>query len=529
MEPYGDDVLWIVVVGFLMAFLVAFTIGANDVANSFGTSVGSKVLTLKTACILGIFFETAGSILLGSEVTEAIGTEIFNVDAYNGTEKQIMLGALATLGKQRGSGLWQLVATYFQLPISTTHGVVGAIVGFSLVAKGPLGVQWMTVARIAASWVLSPVVSGAISALFFLGVRTFILENAHPVKKVLIFLPIIYAVVTVVNVVSVFTDSPPFLYLDKVPWWGVSLSSLLISILVGVYVRFFLIPHVTRKLTDTKNDLEEVKEKEEKEKVENMEIVHRMKLMKVNESGKVQPILSKEKMDSNPLPQEKEGNCFEKGGGDSNEISNGLNDEKGIEDEESEKGDMTEKGKTEGDEGKGDTNAQFPPTEKLFSFVQILTSVCSSFFHGANDVSNAVGPILGMWFAYQTGKLSHVMDPPIWILAFGGIGISLGLAVWGRRVIKTVGQRLTPITPSSGFTMEMGAAFTVLMASKVGLPISTTHCLIGSIVCVGKVKDPLQGVQWGLFRNIVLTWFITLPACAGVSALIMFILLHVSP
>ncbi|CAG0898975.1 unnamed protein product [Darwinula stevensoni] len=142
--------------------------------------------------------------------------------------------------------------------------------------------------------------------------------------------------------------------------------------------------------------------------------------------------------------------------------------------------------------------------------------------------TNAVGPMLGLWFVYKTGN-SALSDPPIWMLAFGGLGMSLGLAVWGRRVIKTVGQGITLITPSSGFTMEMGAGLTVLLASKLGFPISTTHCLVGAVVCVGKVKDPKQGVEWGLFRNILLTWLVTLPACSGLSALIMYILLNVVP
>ncbi|CAG0898974.1 unnamed protein product, partial [Darwinula stevensoni] len=156
MEAYEIDALWIVIVGFVMAFTAAFTIGANDVANSFGTSVGSKVLTVKQACILGVICETAGSILLGAEVTAAIGSEIMNEAVYNGTEKQIMLGSLATLGKPfpfgtsstfhpfvGASGAWQLIATFFRLPISTTHGVVGSIIGFNLVAKGLPAVKWM--------------------------------------------------------------------------------------------------------------------------------------------------------------------------------------------------------------------------------------------------------------------------------------------------------------------------------------------------------------------------------------------------
>lgn len=165
-----------------------------------------------------------------------------------------------------------------------------------------------------------------------------------------------------------------------------------------------------------------------------------------------------------------------------------------------------------------------PEVKRLFSFLQILTATFGSFAHGGNDVSNAIGPLIALWAIYTEGSVAQRSPTPIYILLYGGIGISVGLWVWGRRVIQTIGEDLTKVTASSGFTIEIGSAFTVLLASKAGLPISTTHCKVGSVVFVGWAKSSRQGVDWGLFRNIVIAWVVTVPLTAGISALLMLIL-----
>ncbi|KAF4526164.1 hypothetical protein B566_EDAN008200 [Ephemera danica] len=165
-----------------------------------------------------------------------------------------------------------------------------------------------------------------------------------------------------------------------------------------------------------------------------------------------------------------------------------------------------------------------PEVSRLFSFLQILTATFGSFAHGGNDVSNAIGPLIALWLIYKEGTVQQTTETPLSILLYGGIGISLGLWIWGRRVIQTIGEDLTQITPSTGFTIEIGAAFTVLLASKIGLPISTTHCKVGSVVFVGWASSDRQGVDWKLFRNIIFAWVVTLPVAGSLSAAMMAIL-----
>jgi len=164
-----------------------------------------------------------------------------------------------------------------------------------------------------------------------------------------------------------------------------------------------------------------------------------------------------------------------------------------------------------------------PGVGRLFSFLQIMTAAFGSFAHGGNDVSNAIGPLIALWLVYQDGNIAQKAPTPIYLLVYGGVGISLGLWVWGRRVIKTMGEDLTRITPSSGFTIEIGSAITVLLASKLGIPISTTHCKVGSIVSVGYVRSR-NSVDWKLFRNIIFAWLVTVPVSGGLSAVIMLAL-----
>lgn len=205
MEPYSSDIIWLVCIGFLIAFVLAFGIGANDVANSFGTSVGAKVLTIYQACWMASVCELAGAILLGYKVSDTMRKGILDTATYEGDEKLMMLGCTSALG---ASASWLLVATYWKLPISGTHSIVGATIGFSLVARGVAGLQWRMLGTIVASWFVSPVLSGLMSVVLFRCIRTFILEAKNPLRAGLFALPIFYGVSLFVNVFSIVHDGP---------------------------------------------------------------------------------------------------------------------------------------------------------------------------------------------------------------------------------------------------------------------------------------------------------------------------------
>lgn len=203
MEPYLADVLWIVILGFIIAFILSFAVGANDVANSFATSVGSGVLTFRQACYLATIFEIAGAVLLGYKVADTMRKGILEVDLYVGSEQELMYGMLSALF---GCAIWLLVATYFKVPVSTTHSIVGSTVGFGLVAHGTNGLNTSTLLTIVASWVVSPLLSGAISVAIFMLIDRYIIKASNPLKSGLRALPFIYGFTIFINVLSITLD-----------------------------------------------------------------------------------------------------------------------------------------------------------------------------------------------------------------------------------------------------------------------------------------------------------------------------------
>lgn len=639
MEPYSDDLLWLVVCGFIVAFILAFGIGANDVANSFGTSVGSKVLTLTQACILATIFEIAGAVLIGYKVSDTMRKGILDVSLYaDGGERLLAAGCLAAL---IAGAAWLILATALRLPVSGTHSVVGATVGFTITAKGPIGVRWSTLGAIVLSWFISPVLSGTASAFIYWLVRRFILRSPQPIVAGLTALPFFYGATIAVNVLSVVHDGPKLLAMDKIPLWIAIAVSVALGALVAGAVRCFLVPYYQKKLiappvnfsvglsnettpahTPTHSNKSSVAQRptsliSEDGKVleviaESAEMVTLSDADKVSEGVREMnarnrallatmddcSILSRSLSPPNKsrlqlIDADPQLNAFKyidetlsccksldstqlAGMGESYDSKNGflvdscdtiakgefdkLATERALH--------ITEDFDTpppppprieHNGEGNSAWNitrpiapisklpaitpnssaapllrAASPPppppphppppkdTLRLFSFLQVLTATFGAFAHGGNDVSNAIGPLVALWLLYSEGGAHARAETPLAILVFGGVGIALGLWLWGRRVIRTVGEDLTSITPDTGFTIELGAALTVLVASKAGLPVSTTHCKVGSVVCVGYFSD--KAVDWSLFRNIIFAWVVTVPAVAGMAALSMLAL-----
>ncbi|XP_028370526.1 sodium-dependent phosphate transporter 1 [Phyllostomus discolor] len=656
------DYLWMLILGFIIAFVLAFSVGANDVANSFGTAVGSGVVTLKQACILASIFETVGSVLLGAKVSETIRKGLIDVTMYKSRQKLLMAGSVSAMF---GSAVWQLVASFLKLPISGTHCIVGATIGFSLVAKGQDGVKWSELVKIVLSWFVSPLLSGIMSGILFFLVRAFILRKADPVPNGLRALPVFYACTVGINLFSIMYTGAPLLGFDKLPLWGTILISVGCAVLCALIVWFFVCPRMKRKiereiksspsespLMEKKNSL---KEEHEEAKLSLSDVESRspssetgpatMPLRAVVEErtvsfklGDLEEAPERERLPSVDLKEETSldgamngavqlpnGNLVQFSQAVSNHINSSghyqyhtVHKDSGLYKELLHKLHLAKVGDCMGDSGdrplrrnnsytsytmaicgmpldsfrakegeqKGEEMEKLtwpntdskkrirmdsytsycnavsdihsasemdvsskvemglgdrkgsgssleewndqdkPEVSLLFQFLQILTACFGSFAHGGNDVSNAIGPLVALYLVYNTGDVSSKEASPIWLLLYGGVGICIGLWVWGRRVIQTMGKDLTPITPSSGFSIELASALTVVIASNVGLPISTTHCKVGSVVSVGWLRSK-KAVDWRLFRNIFMAWFVTVPISGLISAAIMAVFKYV--
>ncbi|GAB1609137.1 sodium-dependent phosphate transporter 1-A-like isoform X1 [Argonauta hians] len=540
-----ENWLWMVVVGFIIAFVLAFGIGANDVANSFGTSVGAKVLTLRQACILATIFETLGAILLGARVSDTIRKGIIDVLPYNGTEEVLMMGNVASV---TGSCFWLLLATFLRLPVSATHSIVGSTLGFALVAHGTNGVKWSKLGIIISSWFISPVLSGIVSTGIFVLIRYYVLNAANSLEPGLKFLPIFYASTVAVNMFSIFFEGSELLGFDKIPLYGVFIITVGVGVVVALAVYFLLVPYMRKKIIAkcqkmrsfqaAGNSEEDLYEKVPAS-VPEIEI-HGVENKNNYVSYIPDPSNRAENGNGVTIKPDPENGAVHLDPGETGSqiLSSSASPlikivDNGAAIETTDTRRPSKRSRTlstsEVEKLKARQLVQdSPETIHLFSFLQILTAVFGSFAHGGNDVSNAIGPIVALWVIARDKSVLQAAPTPLWILFYGGCGISLGLWIWGRRVIKTMGEDLTKITPSSGFCIEIGSALTVLVASNIGIPISTTHCKVGSVVFVGRVRSK-ENVDWSLFRNIVLAWIGTLPAAGLLSALIMYLFMTYVP
>uniref|UniRef100_A0AAX7SFY4 Phosphate transporter n=1 Tax=Astatotilapia calliptera TaxID=8154 RepID=A0AAX7SFY4_ASTCA len=596
------EYVWLLVVGFIIAFVLAFSVGANDVANSFGTAVGSGVVTLRQACILATVFETLGSVLLGAKVSETIRKGIIDVGMYNGSEHVLMAGSISAMV---GSAVWQLAASFLKLPISGTHCIVGATIGFSLVAKGQQGVRWLELLRIVASWFLSPLLSGIMSAVVFYFVRRFILQKEDPVPNGLKALPVFYAITMAINLFSIMFTGAPVLGFDMIPWWGILLISLACGLLTSIVVWFIVCPRLKKKIerkshfcqsdslfnsiqvhfsnqaqsngasTNAQNQVQFKNHVQFNNRPPQppsngysqyhtvhtdsalyKDLLHKLHLAKMSDcmgEGGDRPIRRNNSYTAYTMTiigmhdKHKEGDfraCEDgnKAPGSGSQERKRLRMDSYTSYCNAVAEHTTPEGLVEGDvrldmeiKDTGSSQSSLdderpekdkPEVSVLFQFLQILTACFGSFAHGGNDVSNAIGPLVALWLVYETSSVFSNAHTPIWLLLYGGVGICAGLWVWGRRVIQTMGKDLTPITPSSGFSIELASALTVVVASNIGLPVSTTHCKVGSVVAVGWLRSK-KAVDWRLFRNIFMAWFVTVPISGLISAAIMAIFVHV--
>lgn len=379
-------------------------------------------------------------------------------------------------GALLGTGLWLQFASYFGLPVSTTHAIVGAIVGFGLLTLGTSGIEWSMIGSIAASWVLSPLMSGIIAFIIFNLLQKkilFAMNPAHATKKLI---PYLLFFVFVTFSLSLIFNGLGRLHLELSLMQAILLS--LICGFVALGVGFLLMKRLptaetaateeSRYLPQTLISLEKSIKHLRRVRAGTQEATH-------------------------------------------DEITNLLEQMHTIKQEMRKETDFPER------------TSEYHTVEKVFGFMQIISACFIAFAHGANDVANAIAPVASVIDTIKNGAVGGIAPIPSWLLAFGGLGIVVGLATWGWRVIETIGRKITELTPTRGFSAEFGAAITILLASKLGLPISTTHCLVGAVLGVGLARG-LRALNLRTLREIALSWVITLPASALMSILCYFVL-----
>jgi len=413
LTSYGTIlVLFAGVVGFFMAW----GIGANDVANAMGTSVGSKALTIKQAIIIAMIFEFAGAYLAGGEVTSTIRKGIIDSSYFANAPEQLVFGMIASL---LAAGFWLLIASYLGWPVSTTHSIVGAIVGFTVVAAGIDAITWSKVGAIVGSWVITPLIAGIISFFIFNSAQKLIFDTEKPLDAAKRYVPIYMFLAGFVLSLVTIKKGLKHIGLDvgttEGYFWAIG-----VAIVVALIGKFFI-----------------------------------------------------------------------------SRIS--FSDE-------------------------ADKDMHYANVEKVFAILMVITACCMAFAHGSNDVANAIGPLAAVVSVVSSGgEIAKKAAIAWWILPLGGVGIVIGLAVFGQRVMATIGSGITHLTPSRGFAAELAAACTVVIASGTGLPISTTQTLVGGVLGVGLARG-IAAINMGVVRNIIISWVITLPVGAGLSIIFYWII-----
>lgn len=416
LANYGTLLL---IIAAVFGLMMAIGIGANDVANAMGTSVGSKALTVKQAIIIAMIFEFAGAYLAGGEVTDTIRQGVIDTSLFADTPDLLVFGMMSAL---LAAGSWLLLASYMGWPVSTTHSIIGAIIGFALVSVGSEAVDWRSVQGIVGSWVITPFISGLFAYFIFISAQKFIFDTDKPLENAKRYVPVYMFLTTIVIALVTIKKGLKHvgLHLTNGEAWFWSFAISVVVMGVG-----YLYIQKRFQLDHEKN--------------------------------------------------------------------------------------------TQG----------FSGVEKVFSTLMVITACAMAFAHGSNDVANAIGPLSAIVSTVQNmGEIAEKTKIAWWILPLGGIGIVIGLATLGSKVMSTVGTGITELTPSRGFAAQLATASTVVVASGTGLPISTTQTLVGAVLGVGFARG-IAALNLGVVRNIVVSWVVTLPAGAILAIVFYEILLAI--
>lgn len=416
MEIIAQHGTVFIIIAIAFGLFMTWGIGANDVANVMGTSVGSGAITVMTAIIIAAIFEFAGAALAGGHVTATIRKGMIDPTPIINNPEILVFGMLSAL---LAAAVWLAAASWRGWPVSTTHSIVGAIIGFAVTGIGIDAVKWGKVAQIVASWVVSPVLGGTVAFILMISIRRLILNTENPLQNAKRWGPVyVFLVGFIISLVTMFKGLKP-LKLDL----SVTMSFVLAAVF-GVVIAAIGWALIRRVQVDEKAEEEH----------------------------------------------------------------------------------------------------HFASVEKVFVPMMIFTACGMAFAHGSNDVANGVGPLAAVYGLVKSGgEVAQKSTLPLWILALGGAGIVLGLATFGYRVMRTIGTRITELTPTRGFSATMAAAATVVLASRTGMPVSTTHIAVGAVMGVGLARG-IGAIDLRVVGGIVVSWIVTLPIGGGLAALFFFTL-----
>jgi PiT family inorganic phosphate transporter len=420
MDIISNYGMLLIMTAAVVGFFMAWGIGANDVANAMGTSVGSKALTIKQAILIAMVFEFAGAYLAGGEVTSTIRKGIIDSAPFIPNPEYLVLGMISALF---AAAIWLAVASYLGWPVSTTHSIVGAIVGFAAFGVSMDAVNWGKVGGIVGSWIVTPALSGFIAYIIFMSAQRLIFDTKNPLENAKKYVP--FYMFLAGFIMALVTIKKGLKHIVKSGDLNISATeSYIYAIIVGLIVAAV---------------------------------------------GKY--FISKIKLDPS-----------------------------------------------------ADKEMQFTNVEKIFAVLMVVTACCMAFAHGSNDVANAIGPLAAVVsIVSNDGQILAKSALAWWVLPLGAFGIVAGLALFGHRVIATIGKGITHLTPSRGFAAELAAASTVIIASGTGLPISTTQTLVGAVLGVGLARG-IAALNLGVVRNIVVSWVVTLPVGAALSIMCFLVL-----
>lgn len=547
---------YILAIGIIFAFLDAFNIGANDVANSFSSSVSSRSLKYWQAMILAAICEFLGAVLVGNRVSDTVRKKILSVDAFEDDPTVVMLGMAIALV---GSSIWLSIATTIGMPVSTTHSIIGAVIGVGIASRGADHViwGWEGFAQIVASWFIAPCIAGAFGSIVFLIAKFGVLEikdERKSIRNALCLIPILVFVTFCVLTMLIVWKGSPNLNLDDLSG-GTTVGAIFgVGGVAMVLYMIFIFPVVSRKILH--NDwtlkwydvfrgpvywfkpLDQIPPMPEGHQItidyyEGRRIVERAAQDISEADNKENPTKeSVNSLDTSSSVEIKEEESTRlkwwkllKAGPKKWPyllwliVSHGFTQDV-ISIQTNSKGVLAANVKGMHAKSKFYDNR----VEYLFSLLQCITACTMSFAHGANDIANASGPLSTVFLVWNDQDITDT--PPIWILCFTAAALVIGLWTFGYRIMSVLGNKLILQSPSRGFAIEFGAAITVVMATQLAIPVSTTQCAVGATVFVGLCNKDLKGVNWRMVTWCYLGWFITLPVAGIMSGILMGIIIN---